>query len=55
MYFGPEHASVDGAVNERERLSAGASFTGPAVIERFGDAVVFLPGHKAGSMSSTTS
>src|SRR5262249_49118259 len=44
MYLGPEQGFVDGDVYAGERLGPGCEFAGPAVIERYGDAVVVRPG-----------
>jgi N-methylhydantoinase A len=47
MYFGPEHGTVQGAVYDGAQLHPGDTFEGPAVVERFGDAVVVPPGSSA--------
>jgi N-methylhydantoinase A len=47
MYFGPEHGTVQGRVYDGAQLHPGDTFEGPAVVERFGDAVVVPPGSSA--------
>lgn len=47
MYFGPERGELESAVLGGALLRSGDEFAGPAVVERYGDAVVVPPGYVA--------
>lgn len=46
MYFGPAHGLIDGSVFDGDQLAAAEVHQGPAVVERYGDAIVVPPGYE---------
>jgi N-methylhydantoinase A len=47
IYYGAEHGWVETAVYDRTRLSAGATLTGPAVIEEMSSTTLLKPAQSA--------